>query len=508
MFFLFIMHVDLEYSKIIGDPIHGCVPLTKLEYNMLQLPTLTRLHFIRQSALACFVFPGAVTTRFSHVVGALHTGGKLINQLLYGISEKDFKDLFSEIDPSLVVKAVRLACLFHDIGHGPFSHSAEETMLRVTKEQHNKEIQEAKILFNETNENKLPIHEFFSYKLIKNGEIKDEILNKEGVKQGQILIDFVSSLLIKSKIDHNFDSPGYSLLRKLISSQLDADRMDYLLRDSFMSGVKFGLVDIDRIITNMKIVKSYDGIYNIAINERALGAIEDMLDARYKMYRWFYSHHTVVGLNELLKIAIDMLAEDPNIGKLFHWTEYKNGYSTDDYIISRLIEQTNNDKFLKVKGLIDRRYLPLSLFKSTQDFARIVTKVEQKLIIHHDDDTIRKLIIEAFKSEDVGIVIKNKLDGDSSLNNCEIFQTQLKMKPYEPLSQNDQIYLYRTEEDNLCELLSESRYFKKINEEWTQYRGLYLFYLIPGEKREEFLNLRERIMEIITSTIADHIRQS
>ena len=115
MFSLLLVHIDLEYPKIIGDPIHGYVPLTKLEYNMLQLPTLTRLHFIRQNALACFVFPGAVTTRFSHVVGALHTGGKLINQLLSGISKKDFKILFSDIDPNLVVKAVRLACLFHDI---------------------------------------------------------------------------------------------------------------------------------------------------------------------------------------------------------------------------------------------------------------------------------------------------------------------------------------------------------------------------------------------------------
>ena len=65
MFSLLLVHIDLEYPKIIGDPIHGYVPLTKLEYNMLQLPTLTRLHFIRQNALACFVFPGAVTTRFS-----------------------------------------------------------------------------------------------------------------------------------------------------------------------------------------------------------------------------------------------------------------------------------------------------------------------------------------------------------------------------------------------------------------------------------------------------------
>ncbi|MDX1372620.1 MAG: HD domain-containing protein, partial [Nitrososphaeraceae archaeon] len=470
--------------------------------------TLTRLHFIRQNALACFVFPGAVTTRFSHVIGALHTGGKLIYQLLNGISERDFNILFPDIDANLVVKAIRLACLFHDIGHGPFSHSAEDAMLKITKEQHHDELEEAKRLFDETDENKIPIHEFFSYKLVNNGEIKHEILTQEGTKKGKSLIDFVTSLLIKSKNTNNTDLQGYLLLRKLISSQLDADRMDYLLRDSFMSGVKFGLVDIDRIIKNKKIVRIQDGVYNIAIHERALGTIEDMLDARYKMYRWFYSHHTVVVLNELLKMAIDMLIGDPNIGKLFHWSEYENGYSTDDYIISKLIEQTSNENFRKVKGLIDRRYLPVSIFKSTPDFARIVTKIDQKSTIHRDDITVRELIIDFFKSEDGENIIKTKLEENPSLRNCEIFQTQLKIKPYEPLSQKDQIYLYRNENEDLCELLTESRYFKKINEEWIKYHGLYLFYLFPGEKRKEFLHLREDIIEIIASAIVGHFSQT
>jgi len=502
------MYIDLEYPKIIGDPIHGYVPLTKLEYNTLQLPTITRLHFIRQNSLACFVFPGAVTTRFSHIIGTLHTGGKLIYQLLDSISERDFNILFPGIDANLVVKAIRLACLFHDIGHGPFSHSAEDAMLKVTKEQHHDELEEAKRLFNEANENKIPIHEFFSYKLINNGEIKDEILTQEGTKKGRSLIDFVTSLLIKSKNKNKSELQGYLLLRKIISSQLDADRMDYLLRDSFMSGVKFGLVDIDRIIKNMKIIRSHDGIYNLAIHERALGTIEDMLDARYKMYRWFYSHHTVVVLNELLKITIDMLIGDPNIGKLFHWSEYKNGYSTDDYIISKLIEQTSNENFRKVKGLIDRRYLPVSIFKSTQDFARIVKKIDQKFTIHHDYNTVRKLIMDFFKSENVENTIRSKLEKNPSLRNCEIFQTHLEIKSYEPLSQKDQIYLYRKENEALCELLSESRYFKKINEEWTNYGEPYLFYLFPGEKRNVFLHFREDIIEIIASAIEEHICQT
>jgi HD superfamily phosphohydrolase len=71
------VHADIEYQKIIGDPLHGYIPLTRLEYDVLQLPTLNRLHHIRQNAMAFLAFPGSVTTRFSHIVGALYIGGKL-----------------------------------------------------------------------------------------------------------------------------------------------------------------------------------------------------------------------------------------------------------------------------------------------------------------------------------------------------------------------------------------------------------------------------------------------
>lgn len=135
------------------------------------------------------------------------------------------------------------------------------------------------------------------------------------------MINSVSELLVKSdQGEFKSSNPnGYSILRKLVSSQLDADRMDYLVRDSMMSGVKFRLVDVDRIIKNMRIVKR-DQTYELVIHERALAAIEDMLDARYKMYSWFTMHHTVIVTNELVKIAVDMMTgEDEEIERLFHF---------------------------------------------------------------------------------------------------------------------------------------------------------------------------------------------
>lgn len=134
------MFMRVQFPKTAGDPIHGYIPLTKLEYNVLQLPTLNRLHYIRQNSLAFLAFPGSVTTRFSHVVGALHIGGKLVDQILSSMEKTNFAELFPEVpSPEFIVKAVRLACLLHDVRHGPFSHSAEEAMLNATKKTHQEE---------------------------------------------------------------------------------------------------------------------------------------------------------------------------------------------------------------------------------------------------------------------------------------------------------------------------------------------------------------------------------
>lgn len=491
----------IEMNQIIGDPIHGYIPLTKLEYNLLQLPVMNRLHYINQTAMAYLVFPGSVTTRFTHVVGAAHLGGKIITQLLSTIKKDgDFTELFPKVSsPEFIVKAVRLACLFHDVGHGPFSHAAEEAMLRVTKEHHSEEITEAVRLFGGEPES-IPIHEFFSHMLIMNSEISDTIIQIEN----QDLRDFVAELLVKSEEGRFATSNkiGFHLIRNVVSSQLDADRLDYLLRDSMMSGVKFGLIDVDRIIRNMAIFKTTKGKYKLALHERAIGNIEDMLDARYKMYRYFYNHHTVVVLNELIKTAIDMMVEDRDVAKQFHWTSYKDGNSTDEFILSKLRERMGDKKYEKVRGLLDRRYLPLSFFKSNPDFARLIVDVVEAADRKEDLDVVRKDIIKFFKENKGAEQIQKRLNGDDKLKECTILHTDLRMKPYVPFEEKDKVWLYRSSEDELCELSSESPYFKKVNEEWGNYHGLFVFYLFPGKQRNEFRDYKGEIRKIIAEEIA------
>ena len=140
------MDYNLDVPKVIGDPVHGYIRLTDLEYNLLQLPTMNRLHHVRQTAAAYLTFPGSVTTRFSHVVGALEVGSEIIETIMKKLQKSDFKELFPNTTPEFVIKAIRLACLFHDVGHGPFSHSGEEAMLKVVQKYHSSEIEEAKKL--------------------------------------------------------------------------------------------------------------------------------------------------------------------------------------------------------------------------------------------------------------------------------------------------------------------------------------------------------------------------
>lgn len=276
-----------------------------------------------------------------------------------------------------------------------------------------------------------------------------------------------------------------------------------------MSGVKFGLIDVDRIINNMRIVKRDQG-YELVIHERALAAIEDMLDARYKMYRWFTMHHTVVVTNELIKIAIDMMtSEDEEIGRLFHWSSYKTGYSTDDYILFKIIEKLNNhtshEKYQVIRGLIDRRYMPISFFKSTLDYARFIAQVARKVSIHEDENFTRKRIIRFFKDiEHAEQVLRDRLQASGeSISQCVIRQSAPQIKTYEPFVGKDMIYLYRTDRDKLGDLWSESGYFRKINEEWTNYRSLYLFYLIPGLTKKKFAKHKDQLLKIMIDEIAE-----
>jgi HD superfamily phosphohydrolase len=233
----------MKFRKIINDPVYGFITIDDpLIYDVIGHPYYQRLRRIHQMAMAQLVYPGAVHSRLHHSLGAYH----LICQAITELKSKGFEITEKE------EQGAKIAILLHDIGHGPFSHALEHVLI---EKMHHEDI--SLLIF--------------------------EALNKE----------FNGSLNTALEIfKGTYPKP---FLHQLISSQLDVDRMDYLTRDSFYSGVSEGVIGYDRIIKMMTIHKG-----ELVIEEKGVYSIEKFLVARRLMYWQAYLHKTVIGVEKML----------------------------------------------------------------------------------------------------------------------------------------------------------------------------------------------------------------
>ncbi|MBU4266971.1 MAG: HD domain-containing protein [Candidatus Altiarchaeales archaeon] len=218
--------------KTIRDPIHGTIVLSELELELIDTPQLQRLRHIKQNGLCYLIYPAMNSTRFEHSLGVMQLA-KLAGKHL-------------GLDDDETIK-LGIAGLLHDIGHCAFSHTSDEILLRMGHH-----------------------HEENSSHIIENTEISD-ILGKNGIEPKDV-----------SDLIH-----GRGNLAKVISSEIDVDKMDYLIRDAYYAGVAYGVIDLERIIYGMKIV---DG--DMVIERRSLEAVESLLISRNMMYQTVYRHHT------------------------------------------------------------------------------------------------------------------------------------------------------------------------------------------------------------------------
>ncbi len=233
----------MNKNKIINDPVYGFIPVkSELVFDLIEHPFLQRMRHIRQLGLAELVYPGAIHTRFHHALGAMH----LMQQALEILSSKGIEVTADERE------AAQIAILLHDIGHGPFSHALEETLLPHIR------------------------HESLSFLLMKD-------LNRQ----------FDGRLSMAIKIFQNTYSKKF--LHQLVSSQLDIDRLDYLNRDSFFTGVVEGAIGTDRIIAMLHVVKG-----QLVVEEKGIYNIESFLNSRRLMYWQVYLHKTAVSAERLL----------------------------------------------------------------------------------------------------------------------------------------------------------------------------------------------------------------
>lgn len=229
--------------KIINDPVHGFIKVPKgLLFDIIQHPLVQRLTRIRQLGMSSFVYPGAQHSRFLHSIGAYH----LMSEALLTLSQKGIFIFDSEAE------AVEAAILMHDIGHGPFSHVLEHTLISGIS------------------------HESISLKMM-------EQINHDLSGQLALAIN-----IFKGEYPKQF-------LHQLISSQLDMDRLDYLRRDSFFTGVQEGIIGCARIIKMLNVVDD-----NLVIDEKGIYPIENYLTSRRSMYWQVYLHKTVVACEKIL----------------------------------------------------------------------------------------------------------------------------------------------------------------------------------------------------------------
>jgi hypothetical protein len=266
----------------IRDPIHGFVELTPWEWEVVNHPVFQRLRRIRQLAWTEMVYPGAVHTRFEHSLGVMHTATRMFDQICghRGDLLREFN--FSEAGIDKDRTTVRLAALLHDVGHAPFSHAGEDLMPA------------------DPATGRRFKHEEYSAALIRT--LMADVIDHHPHNDLAIRAEEVAAL-----IDGSIQSRRMLFWRQLVSSQLDADRADYLLRDSYHLGVDYGRYDLRRIIASLTAVEDPGaGGPLLAIEEGGWHAAESLLWARYQMFTQVYLHKTRVAYD--LHVA-DAMAE-------------------------------------------------------------------------------------------------------------------------------------------------------------------------------------------------------
>ncbi|SET35717.1 HD domain-containing protein [Stigmatella erecta] len=273
----------------IRDPIHGTISVSGPEKAIIDSRHYQRLRHVRQLGFGDLAFPGATHTRHAHSLGAMHVASRLFG----AVAER------SELPEDVRTRfhtAVRLAVLCHDLGHMPLSHASERiapprAALRLPA------------WLDATAEGPQATHEDFTAKILLDSSLTP-LIEKHFGPLG-IRADAVVGLITgaRSPKDPGFTHRGVDwtpLLRAIVSGELDADRMDYLLRDSFYTGVNYGRYDFDWIISNLNPAVK-DGRAYLALSRAAAFAFEDFLLSRYHMFVSVYYHHTSVNFDHMLR---------------------------------------------------------------------------------------------------------------------------------------------------------------------------------------------------------------
>jgi len=336
--------------KIFNDPVYGFISFPyDILYDLIDHPYFQRLRRIKQMGFSEYIYPGAVHTRFHHALGALY----LMTQAIDVLRGKEIKISEQESE------AVCIAILLHDIGHGPYSHALEGNLIDVH-------------------------HEELSLSIMQK-------LNRE----------FDGKLDLAIKIFQNQYDKKY--LHQLVSGQLDMDRMDYLNRDSFFTGVAEGVIGYERII---KMLNVFDD--QLVVEEKGIYSIEKFLMARRIMYWQVYLHKTSIVIEKMLVLFFNLLKENfyqldqtkfsESLSYIINNSNMINTDSGRDMLLQHYLKLDDIDIMSAIKyceksnikllqfvaaGILNRNLFKIKISKT--EFGRdLIDDVRQKIVSTHD----------------------------------------------------------------------------------------------------------------------------
>ncbi len=311
-----------EYWGEIKDPVHGYVYITQEEKAIVDSYAVQRLHRLRQLAGAEYVYPGANHTRFEHSIGVMYLAGKVV-------SNPNLSKYISEDE----AETERIAALLHDVGHGPFSHVFEYLLTKDLDK----------------------THEDLTTWVIQKSELSD-IIKKIGCDPREI------GKLAVGKLQ----KPKKAFLDQIISSTIDVDKQDFIVRDTYHTGAEYGYIDIFRLIHTLDILGE-----NLAVEVGALSALESLLIARIESFKSIYFHRVGRAAQIMLATAMDKANEELGLTRFKTPEQY---LALDDYTVYTMLKNSKKSRKI-IEDLENRRMLKCAYEKTFYEKDTMVSNI-------------------------------------------------------------------------------------------------------------------------------------
>lgn len=268
----------MSEERRVRDPIHGFIRLSSDEAEIVETAVFQRLRGIRQLAMANMVYPGALHTRFDHTLGVFHVTGLLCDVFKFPDEDK---------------RLVRLSALLHDLGHGPFSHVSEGALELFADRE--------KLKDRLKGDNNAKIHELVTQDLLRTDAALNHLVGGNTISK------------IISLLSYGYGEP---ILKSVVSGPLDADKQDYLLRDTYFCGVKYGIFDLQQLHRELQFTDDPTQGKQLTISADGVHALEQFVLAKYYLTAQVYSHRVRLITDQMIVRAIKLGIEEDGIDDL------------------------------------------------------------------------------------------------------------------------------------------------------------------------------------------------